>query len=104
MCPSACELPKHQLVSNVQHDNVITAGVNVSARCNHTLTLDEEGRSAILFGGWGLGGVQSKGVNKRNGAVLLAVLDIPNPPNDAIFIDLALTLTTLRGRGEPEHR
>lgn len=78
--------------------------MNVSARCNHTLTLDEEGRSAILFGGWGLGGVQSKGVNKRDGAVLLAVFNTPNSPNDAISIDLAITRTKMRGHREPEHR
>ncbi|CAM9433010.1 unnamed protein product [Ascophyllum nodosum] len=73
-------------------------GVKFSARCNHTLTSDEEGRSALLFGGWGIGGLQNQRTNKRDGALTLVVCSIP--PNDTISIDVPL----LRGRGEPEHR
>ena len=50
-----------------------------------------------MFGGWGLGGLQTE--NKKNtGAVTIAACSMP--PNEAISTDLPL----LRGRGEPEHK
>eukprot|EP00904_Undaria_pinnatifida_P012674 jgi/Undpi1/8537/HiC_scaffold_25.g11003.m1 len=72
-------------------------GARVSSRCNHTLTPDEKGQAALLFGGWGLGGLQNDS-NKRAGAVTLAACSMP--PHQAISTDLP----TLRGRGEPEHK
>jgi N-acetylneuraminic acid mutarotase len=45
-----------------------------SARCNHTLTqIDGQ---MVLFGGWGVGGVQSKAENTRRGAGSIFVFDI----------------------------
>lgn len=79
-------------------NNVFTTGIRVSARCNHTLTSDEEGRAALLFGGWGLGGLQQHESNKRAGAVTLAAVSMP--PHEAVSTNLPL----LRGRGEPEHK
>lgn len=77
---------------------VLTTGIRVSSRCNHTLTSDEEGRAALLFGGWGLGGLQHHENNKRAGAVTLAACSML--PHEAVSTNLPL----LRGRGEPEHK
>lgn len=77
---------------------LLITGVKISSRCNHTLTSDEEGQAAIIFGGWGLGGLQRRETNKRAGAMTLAACSMP--PCEAVSI----TLPHLRGRGEPEHK
>lgn len=69
----------------------------MSSRCNHTFTPDEKGQAALLFGGWGLGGLQNDN-NKRVGAVTLAACSMP--PHQAISTDVPI----VRGRGEPEHK
>ncbi|CAM9346548.1 unnamed protein product, partial [Ectocarpus sp. 4 AP-2014] len=73
-------------------------GIRISSRCNHTLTSDEEGRAALLFGGWGLGGLQHHENNKQAGAVTLAACSML--PHEAV----STNLPHLRGRGEPEHK
>ncbi|CAM9106819.1 unnamed protein product [Choristocarpus tenellus] len=75
-----------------------TMGSKVSARHNHTLALNEEGGSAILFGGWGLGGLQQHATNKRIGAeTLIASRILPNKT-------LLLYKPSVRGQGVPEHK
>lgn len=95
---SVCVCRKTRSTAKYPATILPTTGIRVSSRCNHTLTSDEEGRAALLFGGWGLGGLQQHESNKRVGAVTLAA--VSTPPQEAISTNLPL----LRGRGEPEHK
>ena len=85
--------PTNEMFNSIR----LSTGARVSSRCNHTLTPDEKGQAALLFGGWGLGGLQNNS-NKRVGAVTLAACNMR--PHQAISTDLPI----LRGRGQPEHR
>lgn len=73
-------------------------GTKISSRCYHTLTPDDEGQRALMFGGWGSGGLQQRETNKRTGAVTLAACRMR--PHESIEMDIPL----LRGRGDPEHK
>ncbi|CAM9123152.1 unnamed protein product, partial [Discosporangium mesarthrocarpum] len=74
------------------------SGIKLSGRYNHTLTLNEEGNSAIIFGGWGLGGLQQRELNKRTGAETLIACTVQSCKTISSCVPL------LRGRGLPKHK
>lgn len=59
---------------------------------------DGDGRLVLVFGGWGLGGIQCREMNKRAGALTLAVYHMA--PDNSIAVDVPRS----RDRRAPEHK
>uniref|UniRef100_A0A7S4D7S8 Uncharacterized protein n=1 Tax=Heterosigma akashiwo TaxID=2829 RepID=A0A7S4D7S8_HETAK len=72
------------------------AGEKLSGRFGHTTTLLDSS-ALFIFGGWGLGGLQEKATNNRDGAHSVCAIGIEG--NEARY-----AVPALRSRKAPEHR
>ncbi|CAM9634761.1 unnamed protein product [Chrysoparadoxa australica] len=76
-------------------------GSMMSARFGHSMTLSEEGQ-ILMFGGWGLDGIQvGHKLNSRRPCLpyLLGVGDLA-----AQLVDMLMELPLVKGRSMPEHK